>query len=233
MDKNSNAKSSEEICDISKIYSDKPPQSISYLKLNKLNQSKNSTFIANNMKTMDTNTNTNQIQSNSNKTSEIISYFNQDSSKIKCALCNYFIEKGEIIYHCNCETFIHSICYIKNQEEKNIKKCPKCNYTLTLGIYELNQPNNSLNTGARYYNTKNKEKNTSNKTSISANDKHGSINTNMLLSTIEKNSTNEKSIICMDTNINGLEDYDKLCDNAADIPLESMIEILNEKEYTA
>ena len=230
MDKNSNAKSSEEICDISKIYSDKPPQSISYLKLNKLNQSKNSTFIANNMKTMDTNTNTNQIQSNSNKTSEIISYFNQDSSKIKCALCNYFIEKGEIIYHCNCETFIHSICYIKNQEEKNIKKCPKCNYTLTLGIYELNQPNNSLNTGARYYNTKNKEKNTSNKTSISANDKHGSINTNMLLSTIEKNSTNEKSIICMDTNINGLEDYDKLCDNAADIPLESMIEILNEKD---
>ena len=230
MDKNSNMNSPEEICDLSKIYSDKPPQSISYLKLNKMNQSKNSTFITNNMKTMDTNANTNQIQNNSNKTSEIISYFNQDSSKIKCSLCNYPIEKGEIIYHCNCDNFIHSICYIKNQDEKNIKSCPKCNYTLTLGIYELNQPNNTLNTGARYYNTKNKEQNTSNKTSLSGKEKQGSINTNMLLSTIEKNSTNEKSIICMDTNINGLEDYDKLCDNAADIPLESMIEILNEKD---
>ena len=52
----------------------------------------------------------------------------------------------------------------------------------------------------------------------------------MLLSTIEKDSTNDKSIVCIDTNINGLEDYDKLCDNANDIPLESMIEILNEKE---
>ena len=230
MDKNSNMNSPEEICDLSKIYSDKPPQSISYLKLNKMNQSKNSTFITNNMKTTDTNANTNQIQNNSNKTSEIISYFNQDSSKIKCSLCNYPIEKGEIIYHCNCDNFIHSICYIKNQDEKNIKSCPKCNYTLTLGIYELNQPNNTLNTGARYYNTKNKEQNTSNKTSLSGKEKQGSINTNMLLSTIEKNSTNEKSIICMDTNINGLEDYDKLCDNAADIPLESMIEILNEKD---
>ena len=231
MDKYSNMNSPLEICDLSKIYSDKPPQSISYLKLNKMNQSKNSTFITNNMKTMDTNTNTNQIQTNSNKTSEIISYFNQDSSKIKCCLCNYPIEKGEIIYHCNCDNFIHSICYIKNQDEKNIKSCPKCNYTLTLGIYELNQPNNTLNTGARYYNTKNKEQNTSNKTSLSGKEKQGSINTNILLSTIEKNSTNEKkSIICMDTNINGLEDYDKLCDNAVDIPLESMIEILNEKD---
>ena len=230
MDKNTNMNSPKEICDISKIYSDKPAQSITYLKLNKMNQSKNSTFISNNMKTMDTNTNTNQIQNNSNKTSEIISYFNQDSSKIKCSLCNYPIEKGEIIYHCNCDNFIHSICYIKNQEEKNIKTCQKCNYALTLGIYELNQPNNTLNTGARYYHTKNKEQNTSNKTSISGKEKLGCINNNMLLSSIEKNSTNEKSIICMDTNINGLEDYDKLCDNAADIPLESMIEILNEKE---
>ena len=185
MDKNSNMNSPKEICDISKIYSDKPAQSITYLKLNKMNQSKNSTFITNNMKTMDTNANTNQIQNNSNKTSEIISYFNQDSSKIKCSLCNYPIEKGEIIYHCNCDNFIHSICYIKNQEEKNIKSCPKCNYTLTLGIYELNQPNNTLNTGARYYNTKNKEQNTSNKTSLSGKEKQGSINTNMLLSTIE------------------------------------------------
>ena len=236
MDKfSNNTNSKEEICDISKIYSDKPSQSTSCFKPNKMNHSKNSTFMANNTKTMETNanTNTNQIQTNSNKTSDIISYFNQDTSKLKCSLCNYFIEKGEIIYHCNCDTFIHSICYIKNQEEKNLKKCSKCNCALSLGIFELNQPNNTLNTGVRYYHTKNKENkinNVSNKTSISGKEKNGSINTNMLLSTIEKESTNEKSLICMDTNINGLEDYDKLCDKAADIPLESMIEILNEKE---
>ena len=224
MDKFNNMNSPKEICDISKIYSDKPPKPSSSLKPPKKNPSKNSTFISNNAKTMDTslipNTNIPQINTNSNKTSELISYFNQDSSKIKCALCNYSIEKGEIIYHCNCETFIHSTCYIKNQEEKDLKRCLKCNGTFTLGIYDLNQPSNTLNTGVRYYHTKKKE-NISNKTSI---------NTNMLLSTIEKDSTNEKSIVCMDTNINGLEDYDKLCDNANDIPLESMIEILNEKE---
>ena len=231
MDKFNSTNSPKEICDISKIYSDKPAKPTSTLKLNQKDHSKNSTFISNNAKTMDTTTIpiTNPQQNNSNKTSELISYFNQDSSKIKCALCNYFIEKGEIIYHCNCETFIHSSCYIKNQDEKDLKKCQKCNSNLTLGIYDLNQPNNTLNTGVRYYNTKKKE-NMSNKTSVSGVEKNGSINTNMLLSTIEKESPNEKSIVCMDTNINGLEDYDKLCDNAIDIPLESMIEILNEKE---
>ena len=222
MDKINSITSPKEICDISKIYSDRPPKPSSSLKPAKKNPSKNSTFISNIAKTMDTSIipNTNIPPNNSNKTSELISYFNQDSSKIKCALCNYPIEKGEIIYHCNCETFIHSTCYIKNQEEKDLKKCFKCNGDLNLGIYELNQPSNTLNTGVRYYHTKKKDK-ISNKASI---------NTNMLLSTIEKDSTNEKSVICMDTNINGLEDYDKLCDNANDIPLESMIEILNEKE---
>ena len=233
MDKFNNTNSPKEICDISKIYSDKPAHPTSTLKLNKKNPSKNSTFISNNAKTMDTSTIpiTNPHQINSNKTSDLISYFNQDSSKIKCALCNDIIEKGEIIYHCNCETFIHSSCYIKNQEEKDLKQCQKCKGIFDLGIYDLNQPNNTLNTGVRYYKTKKKE-NISNKTSVSGHEKNGSINTNMLLSTIEKekDSTNEKSIICMDTNINGLEDYDKLCDNANDIPIESMIEILNEKE---
>ena len=233
MDKFNNTNSPKEICDISKIYSDKPAHPTSTLKLNKKNPSKNSTFISNNAKTMDTSTIpiTNPHQINSNKNSDLISYFNQDSSKIKCALCNDIIEKGEIIYHCNCETFIHSSCYIKNQEEKDLKQCQKCKGIFDLGIYDLNQPNNTLNTGVRYYKTKKKE-NISNKTSVSGHEKNGSINTNMLLSTIEKekDSTNEKSIICMDTNINGLEDYDKLCDNANDIPLESMIEILNEKE---
>ena len=121
MDKFNNTNSPKEICDISKIYSDKPVHPTSTLKLNKKNPSKNSTFISNNAKTMDTSTIpiTNPHQINSNKTSDLISYFNQDSSKIKCALCNDIIEKGEIIYHCNCETFIHSFCYIKNQEEND------------------------------------------------------------------------------------------------------------------
>ena len=219
MDKYTNMKSPSEICDISKIYSDKPVQQSSCIKLNKINQSINSTTITNNALTREPNT----LQNNSNKTSNYISYFNQeikDSSKIKCTICNNLIEKGEIIYHCNCDIFIHSSCFIKSQEEK-LKKCQKCETDLTVGIYELNQPNNTLNTGIRY-----KKENNSN-----LNSDKNSINTNALLSTIEKDkSTNEKSQICMDTNINGLEDYDKLCDNMVDIPLESMIEILNKQD---
>jgi hypothetical protein len=140
------------------------------------------------------------------------------------------------VYHCECEeTFIHSLCFLKNINEQNIQICPKCKLNLKIGIYELNQPNNTLNTGLRYK-TKNKlsalghkTNNTSKKSSFSMSEKVGSINSNMI-STNEGEETDEKSGICMDTNINELEDYDKLCENAVDIPLESMIEILNERE---
>ena len=177
---------------------------------------------------------------NSVKKGKIISRFNQDSSKeilkIKCLKCTNVINKGEVIYHCECDNFIHPICYLKNINDQTIKNCPKCNSNLSIGIYELNQPNNSLNTGLRYK-TKNitsnqghNTNNTSNKSSISINEKAGSINSNILVSPIDGDETNEKSKICMDTNINRIEDYDKLCDNEIDIPLESMIEILNEKD---
>ena len=62
------------------------------------------------------------------------------------------------------------------------------------------------------------------------NERSGSINSNMT-STSEQDENNEESRICMDTNINGLEDYDKLSENALNMPLESMIEIINEKEH--
>ena len=71
--------------------------------------------------------------------------------------------------------------------------------------------------------------NTSNKSSFSLKDKTCLINSNILISTNEIASTNDKSKIYIVTNINRLEDYDKLCDNAVDIPLESTIEIYNEK----
>ncbi len=226
----------EEVCDISKIYSDNPIQNIPEISKNK--QIINSSFIKYNAKTRETFT----MKYNSVKKGKIISHFNQDSSKeilkIKCSKCNNVINKGEVIYHCKCDTFIHPTCYLKNINDQTIKNCTKCNSNFSIGIYELNQPNNSLNTGLRYK-TKNitsnqghnsNTNNTSNKSSISINEKAGSINSNIFISPIDGDETNEKSKICMDTNINGIEDYDKLCDNAADIPLESMIEILNEKD---
>ena len=72
--------------------------------------------------------------------------------------------------------------------------------------------------------------NTSNKSSFSVKDKTCLINSNILISTNEIASTNDKSKIYIVTNINRLEDYDKLFDNAVEIPLESTIEIHNEKE---
>ena len=70
-----------------------------------------------------------------------------------------------------------------------------------------------------------KTNNISKKYSFIMNERAGSINSNMI-STNEGYGTNEKSRV----NINGLDDYGKLCENALDIPLESMIEIINEKE---
>ena len=227
-------KQTEEICDISKIYSDNSIQNIPEISKNK--KLINFSFIKNNAETRDTNT----INCNSVRAPKLISYFNRctpnEKPKINCSKCTKFIKRGEIVYYCECnETFIHTTCYLKNINDQNIKICPKCNLYLKIGIYDLNQPNNTLNTGLRYK-TKNKiskedhkTNNTSNKSSFSINQRTRSINSNML-STNETDEANEKPKICMDTNINGLEDYDKLCDNAADIPLESMITILNEKE---
>lgn len=234
-------KPTNEVCDISLIYSDNPSKTMNEPIKNKqitLSKAITSSFIQNNAQTRDTNT----LQNNSINGQKLISQFNQDSSKettskIKCSKCTNYINKGEIVYHCKCDTFIHSSCYLKNINDQNIKQCPRCNSNLTIGIYELNLPNNTLSTGLRYKNKylmsnqgHSNTNNTSNKSSFSVKDKTGSINSNILTSTNEIDSTNDKSKICMDTNINGLEDYDKLCDTAADIPLESMIEILNEKE---
>ena len=225
----------DDLCDISKIYSNIPNENIS--EINKTKQTVNYSFIKFNAETRETNTS----NYNSIKAPKLISRFNKTMSKeppvkIKCLKCSNFINKGEIVYHCESdEIFIHSTCFLKNANEQNIKICSKCNSYLTLGIYELNQPNNTLSTGLRYKarnninNQGHKTNNTSKKSSYTMNERAGSINSN-IASTNEGDETNEKTKICMDTNINGLEDYDKLCENALDIPLESMIEILNEKE---
>ena len=233
MDKFTNMKKGQ-VCDISQIYSDNNLPDNSAVSKNK--QIINLSFIKNNVETRETD----KFNYTSVKVPKLISGFNKETQKeeqkIKCLKCLNFINKGQIVYHCECEeTFIHSLCFLKNINEQNIQICPKCKLNLKIGIYELNQPNNTLNTGLRYK-TKNKlsalghkTNNTSKKSSFSMSEKVGSINSNMI-STNEGEETDEKSGICMDTNINDLDDYDKLCDNATDIPLESMIEILNEKE---
>ena len=227
-------KQTDELCDISKIYSNTPNQNIS--EINKTKQTINYSFIKYNAETRETNIS----NYNSIKAPKLISRFNKtmpkEPLKIKCLKCSNFINKGEIVYHCESdEILIHSTCFLKNINDQNIKLCPICNSNLALGIYELKQLNNTLSTGLRYKTRNNinnqghKTNNTSQKSSFTLNERAGSINSN-IASTNEGDETNEKTKICMDTNINGLEDYDKLCENALDIPLESMIEILNEKE---
>ena len=224
----------EEICDISKIYSNNPIKNIQ--ELNKTKQTINFSFIKYNAETRETNSSNN----NSVNVPKFISHFNKnvpkEITKIKCIKCENPINKGEIVYHCKCDDgFIHSNCYLKNSIEQDSMNCTKCNNNKSIGIYELNLPNNTLNTGLRYKikdkinKPGNNKNNTSKKSSIIANERAASMNSN-IASTNESDETSEKSKICMDTNINGLEDYDKLCENAIDIPLESMIEILNEKE---
>ena len=233
-------KPTEKVCDISQIYSDSISQDIQEInKPKQITFSKfiTSSFIKNNAQTRDTNT----FLNNSIKTTKLVSQFNQDSTKepikIKCLKCQNFINKGEIVYYCKCGTFIHSTCYLKNINDQNIKKCSKCNLNLIIGIYELSKPNYTLSTGLRYKNKKimnipvhSDTNTTSNKSSFSLKDNTNSFNSNIFISSNEGDLTNGKSKICMDTNINALEDYDNLCENAADIPLESMIEFLNEKE---
>ena len=224
----------EEICDISKIYSNNPIKNIQ--ELNKTKQTINFSFIKYNAETRETNSSNN----NSVNVPKFISHFNKnvpkEITKIKCIKCENPINKGEIVYHCKCDDgFIHSNCYLKNSIEQDSMNCTKCNNNKSIGIYELNLPNNTLNTGLRYKikdkinKPGNNKNNTSKKSSIITNERAASMNSN-IASTNESDETSEKSKICMDTNINGLEDYDKLCENAIDIPLESMIEILNEKE---
>ena len=234
MDKFTN-KQKEEICDISKIYSNNPIQSIQ--EINKTKQTIDLSFIKNNAETRDTNTS----NSNSVRIPKMISHFNKSEPKeplkIKCYKCENPINKGEIVYYCKCDKgFIHSNCYLKSINEQNNSICPKCNSNKSIGIYELNRPNNTLNSGLRFK-TKNKNGNHGNimintsekKSSVATNERAVSISSNMA-STNEGDESDEKNKICMDTNINELEDYDKLCENAVDIPLESMIEILNERE---
>ena len=220
-----------EICDISQIYSDNPTQEIPEVNRNKLRI--NYSYIKNNGETRETN----PLKFNSVKGSKLISHFNnspfKESIRIKCLRCNKLINKGEIVYHCECnEIILHSSCYLKSLNEQNKNNCQKCNNKLIIGIYELNRPTNTLSTGIRYK-TKNKRgcnnMNTNKKSVISLNERADSIYSNIAL-TNEEDESNEKSKICMDTNINGLDDYDNLCNNALDIPIESMIEILNEKE---
>ena len=223
----------EEICDISKIYSNNPIQNIQEIK--KTKQTINLSFIKNNAETRDTNTSNNSV-----RIPKMISHFNRsipkEPTKIKCYKCENPINKGDIVYYCKCdEGFIHSNCFLKNNNEQNNNTCLKCNSAKSIGIYELNIPNNTLNSGLRFKtNNKNKNQgniiiNTSKKSSVTTNEKAASINSNMA-STNEGDESSEKNKVCMDTNINELEDYDKLCENAVDIPLESMIEILNEKD---
>ena len=131
-----------------------------------------------------------------------------------CEFCKAKINQGEIINYCKCDIFYHSNCLLQfyqnnnlNNNNQSTKFCNKCKTQFSIGIYKINHPLNSLNTYSdENENKKNKNKQKQNNQS--------------------SNSTCDRSIISMDTNINKVENYNKMCGLAYTVPHESMIEII-------
>ncbi len=129
---------------------------------------------------------------------------------IYCDFCKEKINQGEIINYCLCEKFYHSNCYIQFIKSNNQinKICNECKNKFSIGIYKLNNPLSSLNT---FQEEEKKEKNNNNQLS---------------------NSTCDKTLISMDTNINKVDNYNKMCGLAFTVPHESMIEIIKNENKT-
>ena len=139
----------------------------------------------------------------------------EEEEEIFCQFCKEKINQGEIINYCMCENFYHPNCLLQlfqnnnlnNNNNQSIKICNECKSQFSIGIYKLNNPLNVLNT----YSNENENKKIENK---------------QKQNNQSSNSTCDKTIISMDTNINKVENYNKMCGLAFTIPHESMIEII-------
>lgn len=124
-----------------------------------------------------------------------------------CEACSDPLTQGEIIYYCLCEKFYHPNCLVKLNPLYTTSPCPFCSTGYTAGIYKLKTPLSSLNINYTTPYSKNEE--------------------NFMVSPQQdQNSTCEKTYISMNTNINKLENYDKICDMAWQMNPESLAEII-------
>ena len=119
-----------------------------------------------------------------------------------CTVCSEALLPGEIIYYCLCEKFYHPNCLIKLFPNYMNVPCKECESTYTSGYYKLKTPISSLNKGDTTPNGKTQ------------------------LGEQNSCSTCDKTMISMDTNINKLENYDKICDLAKTVNAESIVEMI-------
>ena len=119
-----------------------------------------------------------------------------------CTVCSEALLPGEIVYYCLCEKFYHPNCLIKLFPNYMNSPCKGCESTYTSGYYKLKTPVSSLNKVDTTPNCKTQ------------------------LGEQNSDSTCDKTMISMDTNINKLENYDKICDLAKTVNAESIVEMI-------
>ena len=227
--------SKEEECDISQIYRDNKTEDAC------VNKTKNPIFRpSSDASILGTNAQSNIQITNLPKRAQELTYINQDNImpfdeteieiQANCAICNKLIQKGDITYYCDCNNFIHSNCILKNQVNNIIQRCKNCNQNFKKGIFYLNKPQNTLNTGLRL---KTKSTNINSVINNSMSNEFISYNKSREICSINSSKqdlVNDKSKICRDTNINELENYDILCDEASKIPFETMKEKIKQQK---
>ena len=204
-----NSSNKKNLCDINEIYYDPVEKdSKENIKLNSSsifeNKSLQKIIIQNKTEPLKRLTHIEKIESES-----------EEEEDIFCNFCNEKINQGEIINYCNCEIFYHPNCLLQfyqnnnnlNNNNQSTKICNECKTQFSIGIYNLNNPLNLLNT----YTNENENKKNENK---------------QKQNNQSSNSTCDKTIISMDTNINKVENYNKMCGLAFTVPHESMIEII-------
>ena len=122
-----------------------------------------------------------------------------------CDVCKDLLDQGEIVYYCLCERFYHPNCLVQVNKNYTSQPCNECLSCYSAGIYKLKSPISSLNTNEKAY----------------ANEHN--INTPLRSSS---SYFDKSTMISMDTNINQLENYDKICDLASQMNAESLAEII-------
>ena len=122
-----------------------------------------------------------------------------------CDVCKDLLDQGEIVYYCLCEKFYHPNCLIQINKNYTSQPCNECLNSYSAGIYKLKSPISSLNTNEKAYANEN------------------NINTPLRSSA---SYFDKSTMISMDTNINQLENYEKICDLASQMNTESLAEII-------
>ena len=122
-----------------------------------------------------------------------------------CDVCKDLLDQGEIVYYCLCEKFYHPNCLIQINKNYTSQPCNECLNNYSAGIYKLKSPISSLNTNEKAYANEN------------------NINTPLRSSS---SYFDKSTMISMDTNINQLENYEKICDLASQMNTESLAEII-------